>query len=196
MRLISIMLTLPAILVLSTPTWADERAVPLRGLGGANGDQRQMLAKFDLNGDGQLDDAEKAKAAAQMQKQLSALDKNGNGRLDPEEVAFARSLRSRAGQGGGPQYGASGGGGGGFGGFGGAGGGFGGPGEALAPKKTRKQRLQEKLDRNGDGKITKEERAAAAAERKAEQEALKAEKKAELEEKKARLKAEAAADEK
>ena len=67
-------------------------------------------------------------------------------------------------------------------------------GEALAPKKSRKEKLQEKLDKNGDGKISKEEREAAAAERKAEQEALKEKKKAELEESKARSKSESATD--
>jgi hypothetical protein len=56
--------------------------------------------------------------------------------------------------------------------------------------------MQEKLDRNGDGKISKEERAAAAAERKAEQEALKEARKAELARKKAKLETEPAADEK
>lgn len=55
---------------------------------------------------------------------------------------------------------------------------------AFGPKKSRKELLLEKLDLNGDGKVTKEERAEVAAQRKAELE----EKKAEAAEKKARAK--------
>lgn len=55
---------------------------------------------------------------------------------------------------------------------------------AFGPKKSRKEQLLEKLDLNGDGKVTKEERAEVAAQRKAELE----EKKAEAAEKKAQAK--------
>ena len=204
MRLAGITLAISAALAFTAAARADDKADLMRAVGAAGmvNLQRQMMARFDTNRDGRLDDAEKAKAAAEIQKQLAALDKNGNGKLDPEEAALAKAMMSRSGQGGGPQFGAGGGGFGGAGGVGGgtAGGGFGGAADGAAgapePKKTRKQRLLEKLDQNGDGKVTKEEREAAAAERKAEQEALKAEKKAELERKKAEREAEAAADEK
>jgi hypothetical protein len=67
-------------------------------------------------------------------------------------------------------------------------------GDALGPKKSRKEKLQEKLDLNGDGKITKEERETVAAQYKAEQEALKEQKKAELEASRAKAKVKAADD--
>lgn len=205
MRLAGITLAISAALAFAAAR-ADDKADLIRAVGAAGMEnlQRQMMARFDTNGDGRLDDSEKAKAAAEIQKQLSALDKNGNGKLDPEEAALAKALMSRSGQGGGPQFGAGGGGfggaggagGGGFGGAGGVGGGTtGGAAGSPEPKKTRKERLLEKLDRNGDGKVTKEEREAAAAERKAEQEALKEEKKAELERKKTKRKADSATDE-
>jgi len=268
MRRIALTLSIFATLAFPSAAWADEKADLLKQIGAATPAdlQRQMMAKFDLNGDGQLDEAEKAKAAAQMQKFVSALDKNGNGKIDPEEAAMAKAVMSRSGQGGGPQFGAGGGGGGGgafggaggagggtfggaggaggvggaggaggagggqfggaggaggggFGGAGGAGGGFGGQippdvlkkfdknqdgqldekeqkaaGEALGPKKSRKEKLQEKLDLNGDGKITKEERETVAAQHKAEQEALKEQKKAELEASRAKAKAKTAGD--
>jgi Ca2+-binding EF-hand superfamily protein len=214
MRQRIVVLPLVAALATASVALADERADLLKGVGAMTPEalQRQMMAKFDANGDGRLDDGEKAVAAAQMQKFVATIDKNGNGKIDPEEAAMAKALMSRQGQGGAPQVGA----GGGFGGFGGAGGAGGGTfggqippdllkkfdkngdgqldekeqnaaGEALGPKKSRKEMLQEKLDKNGDGRITKEEREAAAAEYKAEQEALKAKKKAELLEKKAKL---------
>lgn len=170
--------------------------------------KKKLLERFDLNGDGNVDEGEKAKAAEQMKRDLAGgkipdemkamLDRNGDGKVDPQEMAFAREMAARfQGKGGGqPQFGAEGG----IGGFeGGAPSGFNGgippevlkkfdknkDGEldekeqkaamaALGPKKSRSQQLKEKLDLNGDGKITKDERETVAAERKAEQEEKKA----------------------
>lgn len=169
---------------------------------------RRIQAKFDLNGDGTVDDAEKTKVTDKIKADLASgkipadmqelLDRNGNKKLDAEEAAAFRELiaRMQAG-GGGPQFG----GGGGFGGPGNSSG-FGGqvPPEvlkkfdknkngqldedeqkaamaALGPKKSRKEQLLEKLDLNGDGKITADEREQVAAQRKAEQEEKKAKKK-------------------
>ena len=240
--------TILATLVFALTATAEDKPNVPGGFGALNPEalQKQMMAKFDLNGDGQLDDAEKAKATAQMQKFVAAVDKNGNGKIDPEEAAMVKALMSRSGQGGSPQVsagataeagaGGAGGYGFGFGGAGGAGGGaaggggggggaggfgFGGQipadvlkkfdknqdgqldekeqkaaGEALGPKKSRKEKLQEKLDLNGDGKITKEERETVAAQNKAEQEALKAKKKADLEASRAKSKAKSEADDK
>jgi Ca2+-binding EF-hand superfamily protein len=227
MRQTALALTMLALPAFALTAAAENPNVLPNGLGPINPAalQKQMMAKFDTNGDGQLDESEKAAAAAQMQKFVAAIDKNGNGKIDPEEAAMAKALMSRPGQGGGPQVGAGGGGGGfgGFGGAGGAGGGGGGfgtaqipadvlkkfdknqdgqldekeqkaAGEALGAKKSRKEKLQEKLDLNGDGKITKEERETVAAQYKAEQEALKEQKKAELEASRAKAKAKAADD--
>lgn len=59
----------------------------------------EMLKKFDANGDGQLDDTEKAAAKAAMQakhaarkaEMLKKYDKNGDGTLDADEKAAAKA---------------------------------------------------------------------------------------------------------
>jgi Ca2+-binding EF-hand superfamily protein len=186
---------------------------------------KRVMARFDLDGDGNVSDEEKAKVVEEFTKDVddgkipegfaALLDKNKNGKLDPVEAAAFQAIvgQLRAGAGGPPQFGAGNGAPGvpGFGGPGfGGGDAFGGqvPPEvlkkfdknkdgqlddkekkaamtALGPKKSRKEMLQEKLDLNGDGKITKEEREEVAAQRKAEAE----EKKAAAAEKKAKAKA-------
>lgn len=175
--------------------------------------KRKLLAKFDLNGDGQVDNIEKSQVAEQMQKDIASgkmpedlkaiLDLNGDGQVDPREVGMAREMmmRFQGGKGGGPpQFGAPGlGGPGGF-----EGGGLSGFGNqippdvmkkydknkdgqldekeqkaamaAMGPKKSRAQQLKEKMDLDGDGKITKDEREAYTEQRKAEQEEKKREK--------------------
>lgn len=197
---------------------------------------KKIMARFDLNDDGNVDDEEKAKAVDQFTKDIddgkipdgfsAVLDRNKNGKLEPlEAAAFQSIIAALQGRGGGaPQFGA---GNAGPGGPGLSGPGFGGPGfaggaagagndpfagqvppeilkkydknkdgeldekekkaamAAYGPKKTRAQRLQETLDLNGDGKVTKEEREQVAAQRKAEAE----EKKAAAAEKKAKAKA-------
>jgi Ca2+-binding EF-hand superfamily protein len=185
---------------------------------------KKVMAKFDLNGDGNVDEEEKSKVVEQFTKDIddgkipegfnAVLDKNKNGKLEPQEAAAFQAIigRLKAGAGGPPQFGpgnAAGGGAPGFGGpgFGGAGGGDAFSGQvppeilkkfdknkdgqlddkekkaalaALGPKKSRAERLLQEQDLNGDGKVTKEERAQVAAQRKAEAE----EKKAAAEEKK------------
>jgi hypothetical protein len=190
-----------SILCASFSAWGEE---PAKGREPAGGNpeelRRKLMAKFDLNGDGQVDEFERAQVAEQMKKDFAA------GKLDPKDLAMAREIMARMqGQGGGaPQFGAPG-----FGGPGFGGPGFGAPGAsgfsgdvpadviarfdknrdgeldekeqkaamaAMSPKKSRSQQLKEKLDLNGDGKITKEERKAYAEERKAEQEEKKKDK--------------------
>lgn len=159
---------------------------------------KQMAAKYDTNGDGNLDDEEKAKAADELKKRFQ------EGKLTKQEAAMVQAMmaqlqaaggdRPQFGAGDRPQFG------------GGERDGFGGPANpgfnapippdvlkkfdknkdgqldekemklakaALGPKKSRKEQLLDKLDLNGDGKITQEERDRVAAERKAEQEELK-----------------------
>jgi hypothetical protein len=169
MRRIDFALTILATLALASAAFAEGKPDLPAGLAGTSPEalQRQLMAKFDANGDGQLDDREKANATAAMQKFVSAVDKNGNGKIDPEEAAMARAIMSRAGQGGSPQVGAGGGGGGGggfgFGGGGGSGGGQGGGGGAggfgfggqIPPE------ILKKFDKNQDGQLDEKEQKAA-----------------------------------
>jgi hypothetical protein len=173
--------------------------------------KRKLLAKFDLNRDGQVDNIEKSQVAEQIQKDIAngklpedlktILDLNGDGQVDPREMGMAREMmmRFQGQRGDQPQFGAPGAGG--LGGFGGNGLGFGGQippdvmkkydknkdGQldekeqkaamaAMGPKKSRAQQLKEKMDLDGDGKISKDEREAYAEQRKAEQEEKKREK--------------------
>jgi Ca2+-binding EF-hand superfamily protein len=70
-----------------------------------------MIKKFDKNGDGKLDEAERAEAAksrggapgaggrdpAKMQEMIKKYDKNGDGKLDETEKAEAMKARGGAG---------------------------------------------------------------------------------------------------
>jgi hypothetical protein len=240
MRVWCFVLAIVAIAASQRPTFAQNKEAreALKAAAMQAEVMKKIMAKFDLDGDGNVDEEEKAKAVDQFTKDIDAgdipdgfntvLDRNKNGKLEPAEAAAFQAIinRLRAGGGGQPQFGAGGAGGQGLPGFGGpglGGPGLGGPGagggdafgqvppeilkkydrnkngqlddhekkaamSARGPKKSRKQQLQEKLDLNGDGKITKDEREQVAAQRKAELE----EKKAEAEEKRAKAKKKAA----
>ena len=61
----------------------------------------EMLAKFDANKDGQLDDAEKdAMKAERAALQFSRLDKDGDGKLSLDEFKAAKHHQGRRGRGG------------------------------------------------------------------------------------------------
>jgi hypothetical protein len=49
-----------------------------------------MLKRYDKNGDGKLDDEEKAAMKKDREEQLKKYDKNGNGKLDDDEKAALR----------------------------------------------------------------------------------------------------------
>ncbi len=66
------------------------------GKGCKNGERKaKMLARFDKNGDGKLDDTEKAAAKTAMKEhrkaRLAKFDKNGDGKLDGDEKAAAKA---------------------------------------------------------------------------------------------------------
>ena len=72
------------------------------GAGGGRGEFRQkMLEKFDRNGDGQLDEAERqearafreARRAERQQEMLAKFDTNRDGKLDDAERKVARDQR-------------------------------------------------------------------------------------------------------
>lgn len=50
-----------------------------------------MLKKYDKNGDGKLDDEEKAAMKKDREEQVKKYDKNGDGKLDEEERAAMRA---------------------------------------------------------------------------------------------------------
>jgi len=73
------------------------------GFGGEGG-KAAMLQKYDTNGDGKLDDAERAamkadfaaKRTEHKQKMLAKYDANKNGKLDPAERAVMKDDRLTA----------------------------------------------------------------------------------------------------
>ncbi len=73
------------------------------GDGGGTGNHKaELLAKYDANGDGKLDDAEKAKMKADFQakravrkaERLAKFDTNKDGKLEPAERQAMRAERS------------------------------------------------------------------------------------------------------
>ena len=80
----------------ATAAWAGEGKC--EGQKGACGDKggmrKEILAKFDADGDGKLSDAEKAKAKeareARHAEMIAKFDADGDGKLNDEEKAKAR----------------------------------------------------------------------------------------------------------
>ena len=81
----------------SKKTVATDSKLP-GGHEGKGGDHKaKFLAKFDKNGDGKLDDTEKAAARQAHEERRKAaqakFDKNGDGKLDDAEKAAAKQAR-------------------------------------------------------------------------------------------------------
>lgn len=132
-----------------------------RGPGGPGGNgpgREAMMKKFDKNGDGQLDDTEKAAARAAMGERgskpgegamsperreafMKKFDKNGDGKLDDTERSAAKAEFEKM-RGGERKPGA------------------GKPGEGK-PGEGRGGDFMKKFDKNGDGKLDENEKAAA-----------------------------------
>ncbi|MFN8607275.1 MAG: hypothetical protein U0931_07075 [Vulcanimicrobiota bacterium] len=64
---------------------------------GRGGGRGRRWARFDTNGDGQLDQGERAAAKAQIMKRF---DSNGDGQLDDQERQAIRAMRGQHGGGG------------------------------------------------------------------------------------------------
>src|SRR4051794_22182139 len=91
-------IVLPVIAIAVTP-------YSVRGQDGADAAKaaaalKQMMAKFDANGDGKFDDEEREKAAETIKKQFK------EGKLPPQEAAMLKAMMSQLQNGGGlPQFG-------------------------------------------------------------------------------------------
>jgi Ca2+-binding EF-hand superfamily protein len=157
----------------------DKPAAKAGKADGAAQMQQKMLQQFDANKDGVLSDQEKL-AAAEMMRRMGAVggiepggfpgadqfakqfDKDGDGKLNDAEKLMAQAAWQRMrNKNSGPAYGM------GYGGQAGAGGyvpntaGNAASGEAKAPKVSS---LVKRFDKDGDGKLNDEEKAAAQAE--------------------------------
>ncbi|MCE9526268.1 MAG: EF-hand domain-containing protein [Planctomycetales bacterium] len=135
--------------------------------------KQKLLEKFDANGDGTLTGQELQNAQAVLQKQFGAglgaagvnfdefkkrFDKDGDGKLSQQEQAAAMAAFQKArADGVGAAAGAASGGN-----FGGipAGGGFG-DGPAVEGKARGREAMIKRFDKNGDGKLSDEEKAEA-----------------------------------
>ncbi|MGI8978332.1 MAG: hypothetical protein ACR2FY_03815 [Pirellulaceae bacterium] len=162
-----------AVVAFASLACAEDGAQPGAGL---NPEQlkKQLLEKFDADGDGNLTGEELQNAREAALKQFGAgagaaginfdeikkrFDRDGDGKLNPQEQAAAMSAfqKARAGGGGGPATGGLPGAG-----AGGipAGGGFGAPASGAGEgKKPRSRDLMiKRFDKNGDGKLSPDEK--------------------------------------
>lgn len=169
-----------AVVALAGMARAENEAQPGAGL---NPEQlkKQLLEKFDADGDGTLTGAELQNAREAALKQFGAgagaagfnfdefkkrFDGDGDGKLNPQEQAAAMAAFQKARGGGGPATGGLP-----AGGNGGipAGGGFGAPANGAGEgnkSRSRDARLK-RFDRNSDGKLSDDEKAEAQKELKA-----------------------------
>jgi len=141
--------------------------------------QKKLLEKFDTNKDGVLSEAEKLAASEELKKSgmlpgsgvlpgskefLKKFDKNQDGKLSDAEKLAAQAAWQKMVSGAGERGPARGGLGGD--GFGGLPGGINAPaGDGENPKKKKVNPLIKLYDKNGDGKLNDEEKAALQAER-------------------------------
>ena len=128
------------IVVLGSAYWtlAEDNERP----GRPGSDRRELLKRFDKNGDGRLDEEERAAARRQRGKKgkgrfaevLKRFDKDGDGKLNDEERAQARRAREQ----GNPQRGGAG---------------------RRRPEQPRlnAQNIMRRFDKDGDQKLNREE---------------------------------------
>ncbi len=170
MRYLFCLSVLTAAIGMASAVWAEEGAANPAGLGREEIKQR-LLQKYDTNGDGTLTGDELRKARADLGKNLGGLpgpagaafdeikkkfDVDGDGELNAQEQAAAMTAFQKARGAGGP--GAAGGGAGGF--PGGVPGGTGGA-EGEGGKTRGRAAMIKQFDKDGDGKLNEEEKAAA-----------------------------------
>jgi Ca2+-binding EF-hand superfamily protein len=113
-----------------------------RGPGGTSFDRSEILAEFDLNEDGELDEAERENLHEEMQARreeamLERFDENGDGELSEDELAEARESHRGRGHRGGPR-----------------------DRHGKPPFAGDRDALLEEFDSNGDGELDEEERIA------------------------------------
>lgn len=177
----SMLLALAVFMFVAAGVRAEEKGADGKAgkAGAAQQIQQKLLQQFDTNKDGVLSEQEKLIASEMMRRAgappmalepggfpgaeqfLKQFDKNGDGKLSDAEKLAAQTAyqRMRGRSGGGPAYGI---------GFGGQAGGFapvaptaGAKGKAKEPKVSA---LVKRFDKDGDGKLSDEEKAAAQAE--------------------------------
>ena len=109
MKTSSVSLVVLAALLLAVPAWAQQEMpaadTPDEAAGRMKKNYQELIKRHDKNGDGRLDEEEKAEAHAVMRKEgggrqgdrrkqlLKRFDKNGDGRLDDTERAEAEKAR-------------------------------------------------------------------------------------------------------